>query len=193
MGMSTRLRPPVGPPGPWGPGMGKPLLSWAEKIIYLGMSIWKKVRPKPTPHESLLRGIPLFADLTRAELLAVEEILHERSYLAGEIVFEEGDEGLGMYLVVSGRVEILRSGAGGRGRLAEVGPGEFFGELALLDDAPRSASARAMESTRLLGFFQPDVMKTRGCLAAKINYHLAALLAARLRQANEGRQFPAQE
>ncbi len=156
------------------------------------MPLWNPIRRKPTPHEKLLRGIPLFADLTRTELLAVEEILHERTYLAGEVIFEEGDEGLGMYLVVSGRVDIMRGSA----RLADVGPGEFFGELALLDDAPRSATARAAEPSVLLGFFQPelrDVMRTRGCLAAKINYHLAALLAARLRQANEGRHFPAQE
>lgn len=69
-----------------------------------------------------------------------------RTYPKGEIVFEEGSPGQEMFIVRTGRVEIIMKGTEGPLPLAILGPGEVFGEMALVDDAPRSATATAMEN-----------------------------------------------
>jgi len=135
-----------------------------------------------------LRQIKLFASLTARELKVVHALRHERQYLAGEIVFDEGDEGQAIYAVVEGEVEILRDGSRQQ-RLALLGPGEVFGELALLDQAPRAAQAKAHSDCRLVVFFRADFMsllETHPKIASKIALALARHLGGRLRQANAG-------
>ena len=92
---------------------------------------------------STLRKLSLFATLSRAELRVVDSLLHERRYLKGEIVFDEGEEGQALYAIISGRVLVCRQGEPEAGRIAELEAGVAFGELALLDNAPRSAQTRA--------------------------------------------------
>ncbi|MGZ8272365.1 MAG: cyclic nucleotide-binding domain-containing protein [Burkholderiaceae bacterium] len=75
-----------------------------------------------------------------------------REFRAGQAVFNAGDHGTCMYVVLEGRVQIARPGrsAGGEGEvLAELGPGEFFGEMALVDNSTRMAAAIALTATRL--------------------------------------------
>ena len=98
---------------------------------------------KETPRLSTLRQLPLFAPLSRLELRVVDGLLLERRYLKGEIIFDEGEEGQTLYVIISGRVLICRQGEPETGRIAEIDAGVVFGELALLDNAPRSAQARA--------------------------------------------------
>ena len=105
---------------------------------------------------SALRGVPIFRDLNRRELKAIERILHRRTYESDEIIFHEGDTGVGMYIVHRGRVRITHEEGGVV--LAELGPGDFFGEIALLNETPRSATATALEKSTLFGFFQPDLI-----------------------------------
>jgi CRP/FNR family transcriptional regulator, cyclic AMP receptor protein len=69
-----------------------------------------------------------------------------RTYRQGEIVFEEGTHGREMFIVHTGRVRISMDGPDGEILLAVLGPGEVFGEMALVDDAPRSATATALEN-----------------------------------------------
>jgi CRP-like cAMP-binding protein len=162
---------------------------------------------KTTPRLERLRNLSLFVNLTPAELQIVDGLLHERDYLAGEVIFDEGEEGQAIYIIASGDVLICRQeeGDAGRapqsdvtdqgtshprrrqsdtGRLAQLGPGTFFGELALLDNSPRSAQARAATACQLIVFFRDDfvgLLDTHARIASKISRELARHLGARMR------------
>lgn len=100
---------------------------------------------------SLLSGIPLFAALPEDDLKALAALMLRRSFSRGEIVFHEGDIGLGLYVVVEGEAKVvLRSTDGREAIIGYRGPGEFFGELALLDNEPRSANVVACEPSTFL-------------------------------------------
>ncbi|MFQ3671584.1 MAG: cyclic nucleotide-binding domain-containing protein [Verrucomicrobiia bacterium] len=136
------------------------------------------------PEVAMLMGVPMFSALTRRELEVLSGILHERDYLGGEIIFDEGEEGLGMYIIVTGRVKVSRKLGQESRELAVMGPGETFGELALLDGAPRAATATAVDDARVLGFFRPeflDIMETHHRIGMKISFALAVETAKRLR------------
>jgi CRP-like cAMP-binding protein len=163
---------------------------------------------KTTPRLERLRNLSLFVNLTPAELQIVDGLLHERDYLAGEVIFDEGEEGQAIYIVASGSVLIFRQeqldegraaqpGAneqadfyprrrqGDTGLLAQLGPGTFFGELALLDNSPRSAQARAATACQLIVFFRDDfvgLLDTHARIASKISRELARHLGARIRE-----------
>src|SRR5215813_2027207 len=111
---------------------------------------------KEAPRIGTLRQLPLFSTLTRFELRVVDGLLHERRYLKGEIIFDEGEEGRALHVVISGHVLICRQGEPETGKLTELSPGMVFGELALLDDAPRSAQARAAEDCVLASLSRGD-------------------------------------
>lgn len=99
----------------------------------------------------LLRHTLLFAGLSDGELERVAQDLHRRQYAAGEAIFHQGDRGTAVYIVVTGRVRIYVPTAEGQ-EVAVIfyGPGEVFGEMALLESEPRSATAEAMEETSVL-------------------------------------------
>jgi CRP/FNR family transcriptional regulator, cyclic AMP receptor protein len=144
-----------------------------------------------SPELQLLREIPLFSTLKRRELKILEPILHERTYVSNEVIFEEGDEGLGMYIVLEGTIRISRKAMIGSKEVTRLGPGHFFGELSLLDGGPRSATAVASECSRLFGFFRPEflqILEKYDRIGAKISFQLARLSAERLRQSLEGTQ-----
>ncbi|MDP2810782.1 MAG: cyclic nucleotide-binding domain-containing protein [Rhodocyclaceae bacterium] len=139
---------------------------------------------KTTPRLERLRNLSLFVNLTPAELQIVDGLLHERDYLAGEVIFDEGEEGQAIYIVAAGDVLICRQGQGEAGRVAQLGPGTFFGELALLDNSPRSAQARAATACQLIVFFRDDfvgLLDTHARIASKISRELARHLGARMR------------
>jgi CRP-like cAMP-binding protein len=99
----------------------------------------------------LLRRIDLFADLTDREADTVLEIMREKTLARGTTVFHQHDSGGGLYLILSGAVKIARTGRDGRDvTVAVLGEGNFFGEMSLLDGQPRSASATALQPSRLL-------------------------------------------
>ncbi|MGF1679460.1 MAG: Crp/Fnr family transcriptional regulator [Candidatus Methylacidiphilales bacterium] len=132
-----------------------------------------------------LHQVPLFSTLTHAELKRLEPILHERCYDAGEVVFEQGETGLGMYVVISGEIRISVRGAGGERDLARLTEGQFFGDLALLDGAERTATAVAQAPSRLIGFFRPefmDLLETHRKVGTKLSLQLARMIGARLRE-----------
>ncbi|MEM1157997.1 MAG: cyclic nucleotide-binding domain-containing protein [Verrucomicrobiota bacterium] len=136
-----------------------------------------------------LHQVPLFSSLTRKELKRLEPLFHDRRYTANEVVFEQGEEGHGMYVVVEGKVKISTRNGSGDKLLAELGNGQFFGELALLDGAPRTATATAKEACRLIGFFRTEfleLLETNGRAGTKISLELARMSSARLRQTLEG-------
>lgn len=136
-----------------------------------------------------LRAVPLFSDLKDREMKKVLRLVHERSYQPGEIIFREGEPGAGMYIIKSGAVSIVvRVPGGGERQLALLTSKQFFGEMALLEDVPRSATSVAVERTALLGFFEPDLeglIERDSQLGSRILWKLARLMAARLRATNE--------
>lgn len=102
-----------------------------------------------------LRRIPLFEGLKDRQLSHVLQHLYQKEYQAGESLFEEGDIGRALFILESGRVELTKKMPDGKSKsLAVAGPGSFFGEMALLEEMPRSASAAALEPSRLYLFYK---------------------------------------
>ena len=140
--------------------------------------------PPLSPRLHRLKNSALFSSLTALELRIVDGLMHERRYLSQEIVFDQGEEGQALYLITSGRVAISRANGTHFDVVAELGPGSVFGDLALLDDTPRNAQARAMENCQLAVFFRADflsLMETDAIIGYKISLALARLIGQRLR------------
>lgn len=97
-----------------------------------------------------LRRVPLFAAVHGEGLRRLADAVHQRVLRGEEWIFSEGEPGEELFLVYSGRVEIIRRVTDGDNILETVGPGEHFGEVALIDELPRAASARALEDSLLL-------------------------------------------
>ena len=136
----------------------------------------------------ILHMVPLFSELNPKELRSLERVVHLRRYQAGEIVFAESEPGAGMYVIKSGRIDVVVNYKSDNPmRLAELEPGDFFGEMALLGDTSRSATAVAREKSELIGFFHPDLMdiiNLHPAMGARISFGLARTLADRLRYTN---------
>jgi len=136
-----------------------------------------------------LKQVPIFRGLTNKEFREIEKLIHERTYKPQEIIFKQQARGEGMYIILSGEVEIyLEDDKGNKNILAVLRDGEFFGELSLLDAEERSATAAATKNTILLGFFRPDLlslMERNAELGNKILLNLARVTSARLRKTNE--------
>ena len=140
--------------------------------------------PELSPRLLRLKESALFASLTPLELKIVDGLMHERRYLADEIIFDEGEEGQALYLVMSGRVIISRELGASREVVAELSPGAFFGDLALLDNSPRNAQTRALDNCELAVFFRADfmgLMETDAVIGYKIALALARHIGGRLR------------
>lgn len=140
--------------------------------------------PELSPRLLRLKESALFSSLTPLELKIVDGMMHERRYLADEIVFDEGEEGQALYLVMSGRVIISRQFGATREVVAELSAGAFFGDLALLDDSPRNAQTRALDNCELAVFFRADfmgLMETDPVIGYKISLALARHIGRRLR------------
>ena len=132
-----------------------------------------------------IRQLGLFSTLKARELRVIDDLLHERRYLKDEVIFDEGEEGQTLYIVLSGTVLICRQGEPEKGRIAEVPAGVLFGELALLDGAPRSAQARAAEDCVLASLSRADfknLIQTNAVIASKIAFQLAWELGQKLRE-----------
>ena len=153
-------------------------------------TLWSNIFKQPKKEEdeiiSILKNIPVFRELGGRDLARVERILHRRTYKEGEIIFSQGDPGYGMYIIEKGSVGIVLLPS--QCCVATLSEGEFFGELSLLDESPRSASAVAYKPCKILGFFQADLFELINHdprAGVKITLGLARTLGSRLRHANE--------
>ncbi|MGH8870405.1 MAG: cyclic nucleotide-binding domain-containing protein [Acidimicrobiia bacterium] len=130
----------------------------------------------------LLGGVPLFSDLSKKDLSRILNTAKETVHDEGETVITEGRGGVGFHLITQGKAKVVR---GGR-TVAILGPGEFFGEMALVDDAPRSASVIADSELGTLAIskweFRP-LIKAHPELAWKMIEHLVV----RVREEQTGR------
>ena len=134
-------------------------------------------------NEDTLAHVELFSSLDKKELQTLAKSSQERTYSAGTTLFSQGDSGSGLYILKSGKVSITqKSGAqGAEKEINTAGAGEAFGEMALLDDQPRSATVTAVEDVTALLL---PVWEFRGVIKAHpdIAVKLLATLSRRLRK-----------
>jgi CRP/FNR family cyclic AMP-dependent transcriptional regulator len=97
--------------------------------------------------EETLRNVPLFRQIAPKQIKSLARWTLTRSYGAGQTIVSEGQTGLGLYCIESGHVKITKHSPHGERDIREMGPGETFGEISLLDDRPRSATVTAVEAT----------------------------------------------
>ncbi len=138
------------------------------------------------PIIQVLENVPIFENLTAKELSEVVRLTHERTYKKDEHVFKKLAPAEGMYVILDGGVLITDSDS--ETIFATLESGDFFGELALLDEEPRSASAISTMPSRLIGFFRTDLltlMKRSPELGNKILLNLSRILGERLRRTNQ--------
>ncbi|MBT3229321.1 MAG: cyclic nucleotide-binding domain-containing protein [Candidatus Marinimicrobia bacterium] len=147
-----------------------------------------KLKPNRSQAQMTLSQVNVFSRLSWQEIKIIENAVHIRNYGPGEPVFKQGDPGSGMYIIIEGSVGIfLDIPQQTPKQLSKLGDGDFFGEIALLDESPRTASATALENSTIIGFYRPDLMdilKTKPALGAKILLALSEVLAVRLRSTN---------
>lgn len=135
-----------------------------------------------------LGTIPIFEELKKKDLRFLESMVHIRNYQQDETVFHEGDIGSGMYCVRSGQVSIyVLDENGNKVEQALLGPGDFFGEVALTAQKPRIATACTLEPTVLVGLFRADMLEAVNkypATASKILLGLTRCISDRLQYAS---------
>ncbi len=107
-----------------------------------------------------------------------------KEYREGEIIVRQGDEGNCMFVVQDGQVEVVMAGDGREKRLAVLGQGEFFGEMAIFDKKPRSATVRALSNARVLSVDKRNFL-TRIHEDPSIAFRLVQTMSRRIRDLNE--------
>ena len=133
----------------------------------------------------LLRQIPLFKDLTGADLQKINEITKEATFDKGQRVFTEGSIGDSLFIIKAGLVRVLKKGRMANEEVSTLNSGQHFGEMALIDDGPRSATIEAVENTQLLQIKREEL---EGLLAMDLEFArriyqtMAKYLCLRLRQ-----------
>lgn len=126
-----------------------------------------------------LSSVWLFSECSRGELKTIQRKAEPMTVEAGTVICEEGEVGQTFYFVVSGKAAVLQHGR----KAAEVGPGGYFGELALLDRLPRSATVKALTDMELLAISQRDFNKILKD-APSITRKLLGATASRLRNSD---------
>ncbi|MGC8595315.1 MAG: cyclic nucleotide-binding domain-containing protein [Candidatus Kryptoniota bacterium] len=157
-----------------------------------GSIIWKNIfrdrKEDNVKVPEVLKKVPVFSELNAREISKLASIVHLRSYNAGETVFLQGDPGLGMYVIEKGQVSIrMITDSGDEKELSILTDGDFFGELSLLDESPRSASAVAVVQSKIIGFFRPDLFELLNRsprIGIKVLLKLSETIGTRLRLTN---------
>jgi CRP/FNR family transcriptional regulator, cyclic AMP receptor protein len=138
-----------------------------------------------TQNVDFLATVPLFSGLDRLELEKFAEVTREKSYPKGSVILFEDDPGDSLFVVRDGRVKVVLIGEDGREVILGVlGVGEYFGELSLIDDRPRSAHVIAMEDSNLLVLRREDFRK-RVESSPSVAWSLLTELSRRLRRADD--------
>jgi len=133
---------------------------------------------------AVLKAVPLFSSCPDEQLRMLAAVVTRRSVSRSTTVMASGDPTDSLYIVLSGRLKVLMSDAEGKEVILSIlGPGEFFGEMGLIDDSPRSASVTAIEACELLSIAKRDFKK---CLAENFEMTMAVMrgLVRRLREAD---------
>jgi diguanylate cyclase (GGDEF)-like protein len=138
---------------------------------------------------SLLSSVGVFSLLSAEEIALVSEHLSNAELAAGEILFHEGDNGNDMYILADGAVAVsIKLPDGDTREIARFSPGDFFGEMSIFDDAPRSASCQAISRSTLLCLSRhafSNVMSEHPAIAQKLMYRMLNITTQRLRGTSE--------
>jgi CRP/FNR family cyclic AMP-dependent transcriptional regulator len=162
-------------------------MSTLRSLLRAGGRLYRRLfQRRLDPHTreiaDVLRAVPTLNRLSSNALYAMASAAHRRTYRRGESLYYEGDPGLGLYVVESGRVRLISDADPNRKRdLRELGANEIFGVLSLLGDFPRLETAETVTETRVLGFFRPDlknVMRRNPKAAAEVTMAMARHVAA---------------
>ena len=135
--------------------------------------------------DDVLSRAPLFEALDEESAKALRALVTDVDLVRAERLFDEGDAGDRLYVVLDGKIKLTRAAPDGRENLLSVlGPGEMFGELSLFDPRPRTSSAVAVTDTRLAALAHDEL---RDWLTGRpdVSLHLLRALAQRLRRAND--------
>lgn len=135
----------------------------------------------------VLQRSRLFEMLSNDELEMLASLCQTRSYEPSEVVFEEGDVGDGLFILVEGEVEVFRRSDSGEKRLAVLQVPEFFGEMSVIDKEYRSATVRARTATRLLFLSVENLLSFRRVFRDGFTFiviNIARVLSHRLRETN---------
>ncbi len=133
----------------------------------------------------VLKRVPLFSDLSEAEVSRFADVTREREYPKNSVILFEDDPGDALYIVSTGQVKVVLIGEDGREVILGVlGVGQHFGELALIDEQPRSAHVIAMEDATLIVLRRED-FRRRVESSPSVAWQLLAELSRRLRRADD--------
>ena len=137
----------------------------------------------------VLKRVQIFDGLSNRELRNFARISYQRTYAENETIVIEGQDSAGMYVILDGTVKVTRKVEDGTTiTLKTLEDGTFFGDVGLLDNAPRTATVTAIRSSRIIGFFRPELLtliESDPKLASKVIFVLAKVLASRLRFTNQ--------
>jgi CRP/FNR family transcriptional regulator, cyclic AMP receptor protein len=135
-----------------------------------------------------LASVPLFSGIDQKELSRLESRARVRPYQAGDVIVEQGSVGVALFVIRSGCVRVTQKGQDGQEReLRTMGPGEAFGEMALFNNRPRSATITATEPTECLALHQLDFLDELR-KAPELAIRLLDTLSQRLVDAEQRRQ-----
>jgi CRP/FNR family transcriptional regulator, cyclic AMP receptor protein len=140
-----------------------------------------------------LQRVSLFQDIPRREFGYLFRALVARNYNPGEILFREGEIGRALFILERGLVEVTRQDANGEpARVAILHPGDYFGEMSIMDERPRTATVAAMEPVRVFLLYKTELEKLvreAPRVASAIILHLAMMLTARIRSLTESAPY----
>jgi len=159
----------------------------ADKLLWETLERWKRSSPE-LDRIKFLKTVPFFNELSDRQLKTVSGILFERKYETDELIFEEGQPGAALFLILDGKVAVEMHHENHTTTLAILERGAFFGEMALLDEAPRSANARSLERTYTLALYRNDLsqlIQRDPQTACQIYRALARMVGDRLRSTNK--------
>ena len=135
--------------------------------------------------QTFLAAVPMFDTLSGRQLKKIASLIHIRRFEKEEIVFRQGDPGVGMYIVMSGEIIVYNEHRDLTcSKIAVLRHGDFFGDIALLNDSPRSATVVSSQESVLLGLFRPDIiglMDSEPKLGVRFIYRLSQIVSERLR------------
>lgn len=155
-------------------------------------SFWSNLFKAPTEIEdleSLLAQMPLFSTLKQKYIKQIITLMHNRVYQPNEYIFKQDDPGIGLFIIREGNAIISYKDENGKlFQLASFQRGDFFGEMAMLDDQVRSASAIATKESNIAVIFKPDLdefMANNPKVGNQILLGISKIIATRLRMVNK--------